>query len=148
MNFKHKYLFLLPGLLVLLGILIFPIGFTVRLSLSSWDSFFPGLDFIGLENYTSQVQVAILGSLAAILMVIKTFASLYLNKKIIFFLSILTAIFWCLAQFVNIYYFAVVGVIFEILWLPVLALLIVLPIISLVFLVKEKINIINKKPKI
>jgi len=51
MNFKHKYLFLLPGLLVLLGILIFPIGFTVRLSLSSWDSFFPGLDFIGLENY-------------------------------------------------------------------------------------------------
>ena len=52
MNFKHKYLFLLPGFLVLLGILIFPIGFTVRLSLSSWDSFFPGLDFIGLENYT------------------------------------------------------------------------------------------------
>ena len=51
MNFKHKYMFLLPGLLVLLGILIFPIGFTVRLSLSSWDSFFPGLDFIGLENY-------------------------------------------------------------------------------------------------
>jgi multiple sugar transport system permease protein len=51
MNFKHKYLFLLPGLMVLLGILLFPIGFTVRLSLSSWDSFFPGLDFIGLENY-------------------------------------------------------------------------------------------------
>ena len=51
MNFKHKYMFLLPGLLVLLGILIFPIGFTVRLSLSSWDSFYPALDFIGLENY-------------------------------------------------------------------------------------------------
>jgi ABC-type multidrug transport system fused ATPase/permease subunit len=45
------------------------------------------INFIGLENYTSQVQVAILGSLAAILMVIKTFASLYFNKKIIFFLS-------------------------------------------------------------
>ncbi|MBT7660245.1 MAG: sugar ABC transporter permease, partial [Bacteroidetes bacterium] len=51
MNFKHKYMFLLPGLLVLLAILIFPIGFTFRLSLSSWDSFYPGLDFIGLENY-------------------------------------------------------------------------------------------------
>lgn len=51
MNFKHKYLFLLPGLLVLLAILIFPIGFTVRLSLSSWDSFYPALDFIGMENY-------------------------------------------------------------------------------------------------
>ena len=45
------------------------------------------INFIGLENYTSQVQVAILGSLAAILMVVKTFASLYLNKKTIFFLS-------------------------------------------------------------
>ncbi|NCV19238.1 MAG: sugar ABC transporter permease, partial [Rhodobacterales bacterium] len=51
MNFKHKYIFLLPGLFVLLAILIFPIGFTVRLSLSSWDSFYPGLDFIGIDNY-------------------------------------------------------------------------------------------------
>lgn len=51
MNFKHKYIFLFPGLLTLVGILIFPIVFTVRLSLSSWDSFYPGLDFIGLENY-------------------------------------------------------------------------------------------------
>ena len=51
MNFKHKHIFLLPGLLTLAGILIFPIIFTVRLSLSSWDSFYPGLDFIGIENY-------------------------------------------------------------------------------------------------
>ncbi len=51
MNFNHKFVFLLPGLLVLIGILIFPIVFTVRLSLSSWDSFYPGLDFIGLDNY-------------------------------------------------------------------------------------------------
>ena len=50
------------------------------------------INFIGLENYTSQVQVAILGSLAAILMIIKTFASLYFNKKIIFFLSRRSAI--------------------------------------------------------
>ena len=51
MNFKHKFVFLMPGLLVLLGILIFPIIFTVRLSFSGWDSFNPGLDFIGMENY-------------------------------------------------------------------------------------------------
>ena len=51
MNFRHKFVFLLPGLLVLLGILIFPIIFTDRLSFSGWDSFNPGLDFIGLENY-------------------------------------------------------------------------------------------------
>ncbi len=51
MNFKHKYFFLFPGLLVLIGILIFPIIFVVRLSLSGWNSYNPGLDYIGLENY-------------------------------------------------------------------------------------------------
>lgn len=51
MNFKHKYVFLFPGLLVLIGIIIFPLLFTIRLSFSSWDSFHPGLDFVGLENY-------------------------------------------------------------------------------------------------
>ncbi len=51
MNFKHKFAFLFPGLFVLIGILIFPIGFMIRLSLSSWDTFYPGLDFIGIENY-------------------------------------------------------------------------------------------------
>lgn len=51
MNFRHKHLFLLPGLIVLIGILIFPILFTIRLSVSGWDSFNPGLNFIGLENY-------------------------------------------------------------------------------------------------
>lgn len=51
MDFKHKQIFLLPGLFVLLGILIFPIVFTVRLSLSSWDIMVPGLDWIGIDNY-------------------------------------------------------------------------------------------------
>jgi multiple sugar transport system permease protein len=51
MDFKHKQVFLLPGLIVLLGILIFPIAFTVRLSLSSWDIIVPGLDWIGIDNY-------------------------------------------------------------------------------------------------
>ena len=51
MNFKHKFAFLFPGLFVLIGILIFPIGFMIRLSFSSWDTFYPGLDFIGIENY-------------------------------------------------------------------------------------------------
>jgi multiple sugar transport system permease protein len=37
--------------LFLIGILIFPIIFVVRLSLSGWNSYNPGLNFIGLENY-------------------------------------------------------------------------------------------------
>ena len=51
MNFRHKYVFLFPGLFVLIGILIFPIVFTVRLSLSGWNSYNPELNFIGLDNY-------------------------------------------------------------------------------------------------
>lgn len=45
------------------------------------------INFLGLENYSSQLQVGILGVSAALLMVTKTFASLYFNKKVIFFLS-------------------------------------------------------------
>ena len=51
MRFGHKYAFLLPGLLVLIAILIFPILFTVRLSLSGWNSYNPNLDFVGIKNY-------------------------------------------------------------------------------------------------
>ena len=50
------------------------------------------INFLGLNSYSSQLQVAILGSLAAVLMIIKTFASLYFNKKVIFFLSRRSAI--------------------------------------------------------
>lgn len=50
------------------------------------------INFIGLENYTSQVQVAILGFLAAALMITKTLTTLYFNRKIIFYLSRRSAI--------------------------------------------------------
>ncbi|MGA0083275.1 MAG: hypothetical protein ACO3H5_06500, partial [Candidatus Nanopelagicales bacterium] len=50
------------------------------------------INLLRLDNYSSQLQVAILGVLAAILMVAKTFASLYFNKKVIFFLSRRSAI--------------------------------------------------------
>ena len=45
------------------------------------------VDLIGISSYSSQIQVTILGLLALISMVFKTFASLTLNKKVIFFLS-------------------------------------------------------------
>jgi hypothetical protein len=63
------------------------------------------------------------------------------KPKAVFILSILASVFWYIGQTVNVYYFAVVGVIFEILWLPMIALLIVLPIFSLIYLVKEKFNL-------
>ena len=63
------------------------------------------------------------------------------TSKIVFILSIIVVGYWWLGQVINEYSLALVGAIFELLWLPALAMLFVLPIISLIFLVKEKFNI-------
>jgi hypothetical protein len=63
------------------------------------------------------------------------------TSKIVFILSLFTALFWCIGQLVNVYYFAISGAIFEILWLPMLVLLFVLPLFSLTYWVKEKFNL-------
>jgi len=63
------------------------------------------------------------------------------TSKIVFILSIIVAGYWWLGQVINVYSFALVGAIFELLWLPTLAMLFVLPIISLILLVKEKFNV-------
>ena len=49
--YRQKYIFLLPGLLVLVAIIIFPLLFTIRVSFSSWDVYNPGLNWIGGTNY-------------------------------------------------------------------------------------------------
>jgi len=46
-----------------------------------------------------------------------------------------------LAKGINVYRFAILGAIFELLWLPVLGMLFLLPIISLVLLVKERVSL-------
>ncbi len=63
------------------------------------------------------------------------------TSKLVFILSIVASCYWWLGQIINVYSFALVGAIFEILWLPVLAMLFVLPIISMILLLKEKVNI-------
>jgi len=52
----YKYLFLLPGLLVLVAIILFPLLFTIRVSLSGWDVNQPGLNWIGGENYARMLS--------------------------------------------------------------------------------------------
>lgn len=49
--YRQKYIFLLPGLLVLVAIILFPLLFTIRVSFSSWDVYNPGLNWIGGGNY-------------------------------------------------------------------------------------------------
>ncbi len=48
---RGKLVFILPGLIVLVAIILFPLLFTIRVSFSGWDVAQPGLDWIGLANY-------------------------------------------------------------------------------------------------
>ena len=61
-------------------------------------------------------------------------------EKIIFFLSVLVCIFWITGQYINVYQLAVVGILFEIASLPMLALFIILFLVSTLLLIR------NKKP--
>ncbi len=63
------------------------------------------------------------------------------KPRLVLILSVITAVFWYIGQSFNVYYFAVVGAVFEILWLPMIASLIILPILSLFYLIKEKFNL-------
>ena len=49
---RYRRLFLLPGLITLALIIIFPLLFTLRVSFSGWDSTQPFLDWVGADNYT------------------------------------------------------------------------------------------------
>jgi multiple sugar transport system permease protein len=49
--YRQKYIFLLPGLLVLVAVILFPLIFTIRVSFSSWDVYNPGLNNAGSAMY-------------------------------------------------------------------------------------------------
>ena len=53
---QYKALFLLPGLLTLFLVIIFPLIFTVRVSFSGWNVSNPTMDFIGVDNFVRMFQ--------------------------------------------------------------------------------------------
>ena len=53
---NSKHFFLLPALLTLAAIILFPLIFTVRVSFSSWDVYQAGLDYIGGRNYARLIE--------------------------------------------------------------------------------------------
>jgi hypothetical protein len=63
------------------------------------------------------------------------------KSKIILSLSMVVALFWFFGHTLDVYRFKLVGAIFEILWLPMIILLFVLPILSVIFFIKEKYNL-------
>ena len=56
----------------------------------------------------------------------------------IFILSIACCAFWIAGNIFTVYKYALIGAIFEILWLPMLAMLFVLPVLCVIFLIKDK----------
>jgi hypothetical protein len=62
-------------------------------------------------------------------------------NKIIFVLSILACMFWILGQMFNVYNYALIGIIYEIFWLPCIISIVCIPIICTFLLVKEKLNL-------
>jgi hypothetical protein len=62
-------------------------------------------------------------------------------NKIIFWSSTVVSAFWLLAKNVNVYRYALTGAISEILVLPMVGLLFLLPLLALIFLWKDRFNL-------
>ena len=60
------------------------------------------------------------------------------NKKLLFALSISMLIYWLLCNTINVYKYAILGVLYEIIWLPMLMMLFILPIINTYSMLKTK----------
>lgn len=65
---------------------------------------------------------------------------------IVFILSIVVLVFWLIAKSIDIYRYAVVGAIFEILWFLMLGLFFVLPILSFFLWRQEKFKLRSLYP--
>lgn len=68
------------------------------------------------------------------------------TSRLILLLSIFAAVFCVLVSFVNVYQYALVGAIYEILWLPVLGILFIVPVIAILFWRKEKFTLTSLYP--
>jgi hypothetical protein len=65
------------------------------------------------------------------------------NKKLIIALSILILSYWLLSKTIDVYQITIIGVLYEIIWLPMLVLFIVLPILNTYSLIKNKNNLMS-----
>lgn len=58
--------------------------------------------------------------------------------RIVLHLSVVVSVFWYIGRITDIYRSAIVGAVFEILWLPMIGMLFLLPVIAVFSLIKEK----------
>ena len=60
--------------------------------------------------------------------------------KVVLALSVFVLLFVVVSRLINVYQISFVGAIFEILWLPVILLLFILPVLSIIYWIQEKFN--------
>lgn len=65
------------------------------------------------------------------------------NKKLHLVLSSLMLMYWLLSKTIDVYQITIIGVLYEIIWLPMLVMLFVLPIINTYLLIKTKNSIMT-----
>lgn len=64
--------------------------------------------------------------------------------KILLLINLIAVTFWIVGQNINVYRYAIVGVIFEFLWLPMIAAIILLPFASFKYWYKDKFKVTSK----
>jgi hypothetical protein len=64
-----------------------------------------------------------------------------LNNRRVFVISFFVALFWIIGNTTDVYHFAFTGAFYELLSLPMLALIIFLPVISIILFIKDKFNL-------
>lgn len=62
------------------------------------------------------------------------------RNRVVLILSIVTSLYWFIGKSIDVYRFAFTGAVFELLWLPMLASILLLPLLSILFLIKDKFN--------
>ncbi len=60
------------------------------------------------------------------------------NKKLLLVLSSSMLLYWLLSKTIDVYQITIIGVLYEIIWLPMLVMFIVLPILNTYSLIKNK----------
>ena len=63
---------------------------------------------------------------------------------ILLFCTILSGVFWLIGMNIDIYGNAIVGAVFEILWLPVILFTFLIPVASLIFWIKNRLSLKSK----
>jgi hypothetical protein len=66
-----------------------------------------------------------------------------IKKQLILALSIGMLIYWFLSKVIDVYQIAIVGVFYEILWFPMMVLIVLLPILNSYFIFKEPKKLLN-----